>query len=85
MDGVSCVHGYHIYLHSIWNLCVGKSMDTNFAIDSQPSVKKYDVTIGHIPWKISHMLHSIYKERFASCHEDLVENSTSLNNDNIHK
>ena len=48
------------------------------------SIKKYDVTIGQI-YTSEDFLHVHSKARFASCHEDLAENLTSLNNDNIHK
>ena len=50
------------------------------------SINKHDVTIGHIytTEDFSHV-HSIYKVRFASCHKDLAENLTLLNNDDIHK
>ena len=57
---LSCVHGYHIY-YCIWDLYVREmiccesgyrhNLHNRFAV----SVKKYDVTIGHLPRKISRM------------------------------
>ena len=56
---LSCVHGYHFY-YSIWDSCVGEmfcyesdrhNLHDQFAI----RVKKDDIIVGHLLWKISWM------------------------------
>ena len=56
---LSCVRGYHIY-YSIWDSCVGEMLHCEsdrhnlhdwFAI----SIKRDDIIVGHLSWKISWM------------------------------
>ena len=86
---MECVYVHDVYVHAVIHVCtyVYKSCmhEVEYGVCGLRSnkalavrVKKYDVTVGHIK-SLEHFshVHSVYKARFASCHEDLEENSTS--------
>ena len=86
---LSCVHGYHIY-YTPFGICAQEKCSVSLCCEADGhnlhdqlavSVKKYDITISHIPGRFFACA-LYYMVRFASCHDDLAENSTSLN---VHK
>ena len=56
---LSCACGYHIH-YSIWDSCVGEMLCCESDIQNLHdwlaiSIKKDDIVVGHLPWKISQM------------------------------